>query len=162
VIRLPIVSRRNRGLVLIAVFKWIHAVLLIAVAIGLLKLLHKDVGEVAENFIRSLRVDPDNKFLGSLLAKLSLIDDPKLQTLSAASFGYSALFAVEGTGLFFEKRWAEFLTIAATASFLPIEVYELVQKVNAFKISVLIINLVILLYLVITVWKNGGPAKKRR
>ena len=146
---------------LIAIFKWIHALLLAALAVGLLKLLHQDVGEVAENFIRSLRVDPDNKFLSSILAKLSGIDDPKLQALSGVSFGYCALFIVEGTGLYFEKRWAEFLTIIATASLLPIEIYELVQKVDALKISVLILNIIILLFLVSTVLKNGG-AKKRR
>jgi uncharacterized membrane protein (DUF2068 family) len=156
------VSRRNRGLVLIAVFKWINALLLAAVALGLLKLLHQDVGEVAENFIRSIRVDPDNKFLSSILAKLSGIDDPKLQALSGVSFGYCALFMVEGTGLYFEKRWAEFLTIIATASLLPVEVYELVQKVDALKISVLIFNILILLFLVVIVLRNADSAKRKR
>src|SRR5215212_4698611 len=126
------VHRGNKGGFLIAIFKWLNTVVLCAVAFGLLKLQHQDVGDVAGDFLRSLRVDPDNKMLASILTKLSLINDPKLQALSAASFGYSALFAIEGTGLFFEKRWAEYLTIIATASFIPLEVYELIQKVNAF------------------------------
>jgi uncharacterized membrane protein (DUF2068 family) len=155
------VSHHNRGLVLIAFFKWISALLLAAVAVGLLKLLHQDVGEVAENFIRSLRVDPDNKFLSLILAKLSGIDDPKLQALSGVSFGYCALFIVEGTGLYFEKRWAEFLTIIATASLLPVEVYQLAVKVDALKISILIVNIIILLFLVITVLKNGSTKRSQ-
>jgi uncharacterized membrane protein (DUF2068 family) len=154
------VRRRNTGLLTIAIFKWCNALLLCAVALGLLKLLHQDVGEAAENFLRSLRVDPDNKFLGSILAKLSLIDETKLQALSAVSFAYAGLFLVEGTGLFFEKRWAEYLTIIATASFLPVEVYELIAKVNALKIALLIVNLIIVGFLVFRVRKN--PAGKKR
>ena len=52
----------------------------------------------------ALRVDPDNRYLGALLAKLSLLDDKKIEVLSGLTFGYNALFLVEGTGLFFEKR----------------------------------------------------------
>ena len=46
---------------------------------------------------------------------------------SGLTFAYSALFLVEGTGLFFEKRWAEYLTIVATVSFIPVEIYELLK-----------------------------------
>jgi uncharacterized membrane protein (DUF2068 family) len=155
------VSRHNKGLVVIAIFKWCNALVLFAVALGLLKLLHQDVGSVAENFIRALRVDPGNRVLGSLLEKLSLIDDPKLQALSAASFGYGALFVAEGTGLYLEKRWAEYLTIIATASLLPLEIYELIQKVDAPKMAVLVINLAILLFLIITL-RTDRPTRNKR
>jgi uncharacterized membrane protein (DUF2068 family) len=156
------VRRRNKGLVAIAIFKWCNAVVLCAVALGLLKLQHQDVVGVAENFILSLRGDPDNAFLGWILARLSLIEDPQLKTLSAVSFGYGALFLVEGTGLYFEKRWAEFLTIVATASFLPLEVYELVKKPDVPKVLVFVVNFLILLFLIITVRKNGAAQKRRR
>jgi uncharacterized membrane protein (DUF2068 family) len=153
--------RHNRGLLLIAAFKWFNALLLFAFAFGLLKLLHQNVGEVAENFVQSLRVDPDNKFLGSLLAKLSVINDAKLQTLSAVSLGYGALFLIEGIGLYFEKRWAEYLTIVATASFVPLEIYELVQKVDTFKISLLVTNIAIIGFLMNTVRKKSVPKNRR-
>ena len=152
--------RHHNGLLTIAIFKWCNAVLLCVVAFGLLKLLHRDVSEVAENFLSSLRVDSDNEFLGMILNKLSLLDDPKLKTASAISLGYGALFTVEGFGLYFEKRWAEYLTIVATALFLPVEVYELFQKVDALKISLLVINLLILAFLLFIVWTNPRSAKK--
>ena len=152
----------NRTLLAIAIFKWCNAVALIAVAFGLLKLLHRDVGDVAENFLQSLRIDPDNEFLGALLARLSLIDDPKIQAATAVSFGYSVLFAVEGTGLYFEQRWAEYLTIVATAGFLPLEVYELIQKVNLLKITLLVVNLLIIGILVINIRRNSTAKKRQR
>jgi uncharacterized membrane protein (DUF2068 family) len=112
----------NKGLLAIAIFKWCKSIILCALALGLLTLLHRDIGEVAERITNALRVDPDNRYLGWLLAKLSLVDERKIKTLSALTLVYSALFLVEGTGLFFEKSWAELLTVIATASFIPLEI----------------------------------------
>lgn len=128
-------------------------------AFGLLKLLHQDVGDVAERLIRSVRGDPDNHLLAKMLAKLSLIDDPQLAKLSAASFGYAVLFLIEGTGLYYEQRWAEYLTLVATASFVPLEIYELIKSVDAFKISILVVNLAIIGFLVITIRNENRSAK---
>ena len=122
-------------------------------------MLHQDVGDVAERLIRSLRGDPDNHLLAKFLAKLSLIDDPQLAKLSAASFGYAALFLIEGTGLYYEQRWAEYLTVIATASFVPLEIYELVKSVDLFKISILVVNLAIIVFLVITI-RNKKHSEK--
>ena len=140
---------RNKGLLAIALFKWFKGALLIVLAFGLLKFLHRDVGEVAEDFANKLRVDPDNRYLGALLAKLNLLDDRKLEALSGLTFAYSALFLTEGTGLFFEKRWAEFLTIIATASFIPLELYELFKNPSLVKSFFLLINAGIVVYLVV-------------
>ena len=127
--------------------------------LGLLKLLHQDVGDVAERLIISLRGDPDNHLLAKVLAKLSVIDDPQLAKLSAASFGYAVLFLVEGTGLFYEQRWAEYLTLVATASLVPLEIYELAKSVDVFKISILVINLAIIVFLMIIIRNKEHAAK---
>ena len=85
-------------------FKWFKGLVLLLVGVGFLKLLHHDVETELQALVDALRVDPDNRYLGALLAKLSLLDDKKIEVLSGLTFGYSALFLVEGTGLFFEKR----------------------------------------------------------
>ena len=58
---------------------------------------------------------------------------------------------VEGTeavGLWYEQRWAEYLTALATAGFLPFEVHELTNRVSVLRVSALVINLAVLVYLV--------------
>ena len=62
--------------------------------------------------------------------------------------GYAALFLTEGTGLLFRKRWAEWLTIVATSSLMPIEVYELFKKFTAVRLVALLINAAVVLYLI--------------
>ncbi len=61
----------GRGLRLIAAFKLLKGLALVALGIGALKLLHKDVAAVIEYWISVFRVDPHNHFMDLLLAKLS-------------------------------------------------------------------------------------------
>jgi uncharacterized membrane protein (DUF2068 family) len=114
-------------------------------------LLHHDVETYVQDLLNQLRVDPDNRYLGAVLTKLNLLDDKKIKALSGLTFAYSALFLVEGTGLFFEKRWAEYLTIVATVSFIPLEIYELVKTPSLLKCAALVINVAIAIFLVVKV-----------
>jgi uncharacterized membrane protein (DUF2068 family) len=135
----------------IALFKLVKAVLLIIVGIGVLKLLHRDVAQVIENWINLLQVDPGNRYIQNILRQLWFVDDRKLKEISAGTFCYAALFLIEGTGLLLRKRWAEYFTIAVTASFLPFEVYEMVHEPSVVKAAVIITNIAIVVYLSVRV-----------
>lgn len=142
---------RDKGLLALALFKWFKGLILFLVGVGFLKLMHRDVEAYFENLSNHFRVDPDNRYLVALLTKLDLLDDKKIRALSGLTFAYSALFLVEGTGLFFEKRWAEYLTIIATVSFIPLEIYELLKASSALKWAALVINVAIAVFLVVKV-----------
>src|SRR5437868_6401088 len=144
-------GRRNRGLLLIAIFKGIKGLLLLILGVGCLRLLHKDVQTVCENCINLFRIDPENRYVAALLAKAGWVDDHKLEELSALTLVYAALFLTEGIGLFMEKRWAEWLSIIATASLIPIEVYELIKQITLIKTGLLIVNVAIVGYLIVMV-----------
>src|ERR1700720_1736289 len=89
----------GRGLLLIAAFKLLKGLALLALGIGALRLLHKDVAAEIAQWIDVLRVDPHNHYIQSLLEKLGMVDDRKLKALSIGTFFYSALFLTEGFGL---------------------------------------------------------------
>lgn len=138
----------SRGLRLIAVFKLLKGFALLALGIGALKLLHKDVAAVIEHWINMFQVDPHNHFINKILEKLPELDDHRLKVLSAGTFIYAAIFFTEGIGLWFRKRWAEYFTIITTSSLLPIEIYELVKHASLGKWLALLINLAVVAYLV--------------
>ena len=146
---LPVKPYRTRstGLFLIAIFKLVKGLLLVAVGIGALKLLHRDLAEVVAHGVAVLRVDPDNRFIHRLLAWIWAVDDRKLKELSAGTFFYAGLLLTEGTGLWLGKRWAEYFTIMATGIFIPLEAYELLMHVSAAKIAVIAINVAVVWYL---------------
>jgi uncharacterized membrane protein (DUF2068 family) len=110
-----------------------------------------------------MRVDPGNHYLAELLAKAKLISNTSLEVISGLTFAYSVLFFIEGTGLFFEKRWAEYLTIIATSSLLPIEIYEVLKHPNLVKVFTLAANLAIVIVLIIIVRRQRrAPAEKKK
>jgi uncharacterized membrane protein (DUF2068 family) len=47
---------------------------------------------------------------------------------------------VEGVDLWRRRRWAEYLSIIATASFIPLEIYDLKKEVSASKVGALVLN----------------------
>jgi uncharacterized membrane protein (DUF2068 family) len=64
-------------------------------------------------------------------------------------FVYAGLEATEMVGLWFAKRWAEYLTFLATLGFVPFEVYELVRAVSALKALTFVVNMAIAVYLLV-------------
>jgi uncharacterized membrane protein (DUF2068 family) len=144
----------SRGLRLIAVFKLFKGLVLFAVGIGAVKLLHKDLAFEVERWADILRVDPNNRYIHRLLERLSILDAHKLRELSVGTFLYSALALTEGVGLLLGKRWAEYFTIIVTASFIPLEVYELAKRVSSPKLVVLLLNVAVVVYLMIELARN--------
>ena len=145
---MPPGKSHSRGLLVIAAFKLLKGLALMALGIGALKLLHKDVAGVVEHWIDVFRVDPHNRFILRLLEKLPMVDERKLKEFSVGTFIYSAIFLTEGVGLALRKRWAEYFTIIVTASLLPLEIYELARRVTWPRSLALLINLAVVAYLV--------------
>lgn len=145
----------DRWIFLIALFKLIKSLLLVIAGVGALKLLHKDVGQVVQSAIDVLRVDPDNRFVHRFLVRTFAVNDRTLKEISAGTFAYAAIFMTEGTGLLLRKRWARYFTIIVTTSFLPLEVYELVRHASVAKVGVILVNIAIAAYLIVSLRSRG-------
>jgi uncharacterized membrane protein (DUF2068 family) len=63
---------------------------------------------------------------------------------------YGALQLVEGLGLWLLKRWGEYFAVVATSLFIPLEVYELTEKVTWLRIVALIVNVAAVVYLLVS------------
>jgi uncharacterized membrane protein (DUF2068 family) len=150
--RKPFQKRESAtGLILIGLFKLAKAVALIAVGIGALRFLHRDLAASAAHWIDVLRVDPDNRFIHPILAKLFSVTPKQLKELSAGTFFYAGLLGIEGIGLLLRKHWAEYFTIISTGALMPLEIYELAKHVTIAKIIVLVVNAAIVWYLIVRV-----------
>jgi len=143
------------GLILIAAFKLVQALLFVSIGVGALKLLHKDVGDVLERVAYHMRFNPESRFVNFLLEKASLIDDHLLRRIGEVVFIYAGLDLVEGIGLYLEKTWAEYLTLLITASFLPWEVYEIFHRLTLIRFGLLTVNALVLLFLLKLVIERG-------
>ena len=138
-------------LLLIGVFKLAKGILLLVVAIGAVKLLHRNLAESVQHWVNVLRIDPDNRYIHSLLIRIFQVNPQQLKEISAGTFAYAGLFLTEGIGLLLRKRWAEYLTIVTTAGLIPLEAYETSKHFTAVKLMVLIVNAGIVVYLLMRV-----------
>ena len=132
----------------IAIFKFFKAAALIAASAGVFRLVHKDVGAVAERWIEALRLDPGNRYVMIAMAKVSDLSPAQIKKLGLAGLLYAGLFLIEGTGLWLLKPWAEWLTTILTATLIPVEVYEIYRHPTVVRVIALVINLAIVLYLI--------------
>ena len=148
-------TKKNGWLTVIGGFKLFNGALLTLLALGAFHLLHKDVGDALEHGLRAIRFDPENRHLAGLLAKANLVDDHKLKELGWLTLVYAALFLTEGVGLLLRKRWAEYLTVIATASLIPLEIYEVCKHGTAVKVGLLLANVAIVLYLIVNLRKTA-------
>ena len=148
-------KRHNRWLMLIAAYKFVLALVFVAVGVGALRLLHKDIGDLLAKMADHLRFNPESRFVNFILDKASLLDDPLLRRIGAAAFCYAGLGMLEGIGLYLEKIWGEYLTLAVTASFLPWELFEVFRRVTWIRAGLLVVNAMVFFYLLKLVTRRG-------
>ena len=140
----------SRGVTLraIAVFKLVKATLLVVVGLGALSMTKKSVAIVAARWLSAFALKGGERFVSRFAAWLSEARPSRLGVVGIVAFVYAALYATEGTGLWLKKRWAEYLTVVATGSFVPFEIYELAERFTAVRVSALVINVAVFAYLV--------------
>jgi uncharacterized membrane protein (DUF2068 family) len=72
-----------------------------------------------------------------------------LHLLGAVLLAYSAVEGIEAVGLWYQRRWAEYLTFLVTTSLLPLEIYEIFNRPTVFKILAFVVNVAIVVYLLL-------------
>jgi uncharacterized membrane protein (DUF2068 family) len=152
-------TKRHRDiwLIAIAIFKLIKGLLLFLAGVGALTLFNKEVTEAVKQWAHVFQVDVHRRFIQRSLVAIGLVNRRDLKLIVATSFVYSALLLTEGTGLLLEKVWAEYMTIFITASFIPIEVYELFRRATVVRGCLLAVNILVVAYLAVRVCQQEKP-----
>jgi len=150
----------NRWLMLIAAFKLSQALLFIATGVSVLRLIHHDLPDLVLRWARHMHFNPESHFVDFILDRVSIVDDKLLRRFGVGLFAYAAVGIVEGIGLYFEKAWAEYMTLLITASFLPWEVWEIFKRLTLVHASLLVVNFLVLLYLLKVVVERGKQQRR--
>ena len=140
-------KRRDRLIVLIGAFKLLKAALLITVGIGAITEHPGQLAQAARRAAHWLNIAPGHQWVHRGMQALATVDPQRMRHLGLVALIYAAVFLVEGAGLVLRKRWAEWLTVAVTGSFIPLEIYELVHRPGVGKVVALFLNVAIVGYL---------------
>lgn len=132
----------------IALYKMVKVVLLLAVAYGELRLSDASITAKLLSWAQDRPYGLEHHIVVQLLEWFSGLSASRVHALRLVTLVYAAIFAVEGVGLWMEKRWAEWLTVIITASLIPLEAWEIYFRPTVGKVLILIANLAVVGYLV--------------
>ena len=142
----------------IALYKLLKVLLLLAVAYGELRLSDASLAAKLLTWASARPFGLEHRVVTQLLEWFSGLSASRVHALRMVTLAYAAVFAVEGVGLWMQKRWAEWLTTVITASLIPLEVWELFQRPTIGKAVVLVANIAIVGYLIWHVRTKGKSA----
>jgi uncharacterized membrane protein (DUF2068 family) len=109
--------------------------------------------------INEWRIDEHLYYVHWLLQKVSTVSQGTLVLLAIGNLLYSALAFMEAAGLVLGKRWAYWLVIVDTASFIPIEFYQIIKEFGWVNLVLLVYYFATLIYLFFSVKKNCRAKK---
>jgi|SRR5579859_6575039 len=136
------------GLRAVALLEILKGILAIAGAIGLFTLRHKDIGDVVENLVESLHLNPAHRLVQALITAADRVGEKKILAMICVAVAYAIIRFVEAYGLWNGRAWAEWFAILSGSAYLPWEIVEVIKHHNRFRWAVLIVNILVVLYMI--------------
>ncbi|WP_458071435.1 DUF2127 domain-containing protein [Rhodanobacter sp. BL-MT-08] len=141
-------SQHGVGLRVIAIYKAVKTVGLILIAIASFHLYKTQNFDQLVHWMEHLSLTDSNGLRWRLVQMLEDMGPNKFVAIGLVALAYAAIFATEGIGLWLHKYWAEWFTVFATGSLIPVELYEAIHHFTWLKLAALIANILIVIYLV--------------
>lgn len=138
---------RSTDLRLVALFEAGKGILVFATACTIFEFIHTDVQEAAEQLVRHFHLNPASHYPRIFLELASNLNDTRLLALGIGALTYATIRFVEAYGLWHGKRWAWMFGMASAGIYVPIEVFELAERINWAGMAVFLTNVLILIVL---------------
>ncbi len=140
--------QRHAGLRIIAFYEIVKTVCLVLLALAAFHLNRQENFEHLVHWLEHLDLTGSNGLRWKLVDVLVAFGPRKFVAVGVVTLGYALLFAIEGIGLWMGKHWAEWFTVIATGSLIPLELYESLYHFGWIKLAMLVGNVAIIVYLV--------------
>lgn len=157
-IRLPLRGRPLRDryvLRLIAVDRAVHILVLASLAVAIFVFathrtqLHQDYTRILAALQGGFGGPVARSGWVADINRLFKLSAAELYTAGIAVTTYIVLLAFEMVGLWFARRWAEYLTFVETGVLVPFEIYEMTRSISYLTVITFVLNLAILTYLLV-------------
>lgn len=137
----------TRGLHVVAFFEGAKGVLVLLAGFELLSFIHKDIHEAAMRLVEHMHLNPASHYPRIFLDLMERINDTNLWSMAIAAAMYSLMRMVEAVGLWLRKSWAEWFAVLTGGMYIPVEIFEVARKATWPRITLLVVNLGVVLYL---------------
>ena len=140
---------------MVALFEGAKGLLVLMVGFGLLSFIHKDINELAMDLVEYFHLNPTSHYPRIFLDLTGHLTDTKLWFMAIAAAIYSVVRMIEAIGLWLRKTWAEWFAVLTGSMYIPVEIFEITRRVTWPRVTVLIINVVVVSYLLFVLIQNG-------
>ena len=154
-------DRNLQALRAVASFELTKGLIVVLAALGVVFAVGHDPWDIADAVLRLLHISPDHHFAQVFLDWADTLTDAKLWTIAAAACVYSILRFVEAYGLWYARTWAEWIALISGSVYLPFEVYKLIHRQSLLHITILVVNLIIVLYMAYLLKTGKGHISAR-
>jgi len=148
---------KHQGVRVVAVVEAAKGALVLAMGVGLHRLVHYDVRAFAVHLLHQFHLDPASHYPSIFLHAMENVSDTRLQMLALGALAYAMVRFVEAYGLWRERRWAEWLAAVGGGIYIPFELYHLWLHVTPVKVGLLAVNVVIVAYMARLLWLPKPP-----
>src|ERR1700689_4481550 len=155
-------SKKTLALRTVAMFEAAKGLIVLLLGLGLLRLVHKNLDEFAEQLIRFLHASPGGRLSNLFVHAADKTTDKGLWALAAAAMIYSLVRFAEAYGLWHAREWAEWFALLSGAMYLPWEAYSLLRHPHPIKWVVLLANLAIVVYMLVLRIQDGSQKAAAR
>jgi len=131
----------------IVALKAIEAALLVGLGTTLFLTRYADPAELLVRLALAVHLPLTSRLFNETLALTTDLTVRRHIALAITAYGYAALMATEGVGLYLRKPWARWFTIIATGYLIPVEIYEVVRIPRPLRVLVLLLNIAVVVYL---------------
>jgi uncharacterized membrane protein (DUF2068 family) len=144
---------------LLAAERFIRGLLLLALAYGIQRFngARDSLQRVFDDYLPTLRpladklgIDLQSTGPVRFIDKALHAQHGTLALVALGVLAYACLQLLEGVGLWLMRRWGEYVAVVGTSVFIPLEVYELLEKVTWLRVVALTVNVFAVVYLVWT------------
>jgi uncharacterized membrane protein (DUF2068 family) len=144
---------------LLAVERGIRGLLLVALAYGVYRFdgARDSLSRVFRTYLPLLRpladklgIDLQSTGPVKLIQKALSAEHSTLRLVAIGVLAYGALELLEAVGLWLMKRWGEYVAVVGTAVFIPLEVYELLDRVTWLRVVAFALNVFAVVYILWT------------
>jgi uncharacterized membrane protein (DUF2068 family) len=153
-------NNSKSGLRVVSIFEATKGLLVLLTGFGLLAYVHQDLHVAAEQLVRHFHLNPASHYPQVFIDLADHVSDGQLWIMALSALLYAVVRFVEAYGLWLQRSWAEWFALLTGGMYIPIELFEVINKITWPRVTVLSVNAVIVAYMATILYRSRQHREK--
>lgn len=148
------------GLRAVAVFEAFKGTLALLAAAGLFYYIPRDLRHIVVELVGRLHLNAGKSYPNVFLRVVEDASNAQLWLIAALVVVYAGVRVAEAYGLWFGRKWAEWLAAVSGAIYVPVELYEISRHVTWVRITALVLNVAIVAFMCFALARRSRSSRR--